>query len=1164
MSVSTRSYRALRATTFGLVLLVLIAFMLRWLANPLAQYYRVAIQAELEQQLHHPVQLDTLAVYWRGWQPEIQINHLQATANLGPLITIQTNQLSFRVRPLASLLSLSLQLDQLEADQVDIDVRLQPPNRDPRAVINDLLKQLPRLGAGRVQQARLRIRDQDKPPFLVLKGLSAQIWTGLAEGTRLDLWQHQAAGQLQLSWRWKTAEQAQIYLNAQAIALPHINSDEQTHSVNAQFTGELWGQWQQQDVATVQGHVQLAIAQLAKLPFISETGNLHYWRSDQGYKAHIRFPDTQIQLASDGEKWQIVADRLSLKAFTGLLPVSVHSGWLLNAQLIGDGLQWRYLSGDIEQLAIAPTPTRSGVEGVYAQLAVYHAQDQRIHGTLISRNQPMTLTGNFWSQPIDNVYVGGRIAWQQDQTGWRISPTLQVSHQQAGVHVQGTLCYQCTATHKDPKQPNTDRLLVNTNAISIAAIKRYLPLGIMPDGLKTWLQNALVGGEAGAAQLVLTGDVAQFPFDKGGGEFMVSVPIHHGVLRYQPQFPDITQLHGNLIFYNQGMRAAATGYTQAVKLDYAEIMLADLRHADIVVSGKSTADLKHMQTFIESSLLKKPLAALNNLFVLDGVASLDLTLQIPIHSKRKLAVLGDLQVKRAQVQFKQTPAKVDQVQGHIVFDEQGPLFGGQLSGLIEKQAIKIKIGHQKESKTRIIIIDAESQLTPNELARLFELQQGQAYLAQWQVAGRDTWALQVVYSLASNALTLSLQSPLRALSLTSPFGGITKHQDEAYPLQIDAALSDKSSLVKVNLGDDLTAELTVAHKGSGLALQKITLLCRHPNMQGQINWSANQPVRIALQKLNWIINKPAPTDFAQPASSPSIAVARSWPAFDIKVDRLLINGGQIGALNAVAAPTKTGYALTRFVLLGEPLTINAQGNWVQDKTQSKVDVQLTITSPNPDYIADLMARDLGITGQTKLKADLSWQGGFNHIDFNTLMGTAHVRVDKGFLQEMETGPARLLGLFSFSSLPRRLALDFTDIYVKGLAFDRLEGNFMLNAGDVVTDNLILDAPSVAAEIKGRIGITTRDYDQNILVTPRVSMALPIAGAAAGGPVVGGVLFVAERLFQKQIDQIARISYRLQGKWGETNPEIKNINIDTDTVPITALPPTTASSSAAEQ
>src|SRR5690606_30945262 len=118
--------------------------------------------------------------------------------------------------------------------------------------------------------------------------------------------------------------------------------------------------------------------------------------------------------------------------------------------------------------------------------------------------------------------------------------------------------------------------------------------------------------------------------------------------------------------------------------------------------------------------------------------------------------------------------------------------------------------------------------------------------------------------------------------------------------------------------------------------------------------------------------------------------------------------------------------------------------------------------------------------------------------FTGAAGELHLALQDGQLRQVEPGAGRLFGLLSLSALPRRLLLDFSDVFSSGLSFDALAGDFVVQDGNAYTANLQLDGPVADVLLVGRTGLASRDYDQVAVVDAHMSAALPVAGALAAG------------------------------------------------------------------
>jgi uncharacterized protein YhdP len=151
-------------------------------------------------------------------------------------------------------------------------------------------------------------------------------------------------------------------------------------------------------------------------------------------------------------------------------------------------------------------------------------------------------------------------------------------------------------------------------------------------------------------------------------------------------------------------------------------------------------------------------------------------------------------------------------------------------------------------------------------------------------------------------------------------------------------------------------------------------------------------------------------------------------------------------------------------------------------------------------------------------------------------GKVEIRVTEGQLIDVQPGAAgRVLGLISLNNLPRRLSLDFSDLFAKGFSFDEIDGSFVLDDGNAYTNDLFVNGPAALIEISGRIGLQDQDYDELVTVTPYVKTGLPLAGTLAGGPAVGAVLLVAETLLEDRLgplNRIARKQYTVTGPWSD--------------------------------
>lgn len=76
-------------------------------------------------------------------------------------------------------------------------------------------------------------------------------------------------------------------------------------------------------------------------------------------------------------------------------------------------------------------------------------------------------------------------------------------------------------------------------------------------------------------------------------------------------------------------------------------------------------------------------------------------------------------------------------------------------------------------------------------------------------------------------------------------------------------------------------------------------------------------------------------------------------------------------------------------------------------------------------------------GKGLLQGQLGWDGSVLAPDYASLSGNLNCGCRRGPVLKVEPGPAKLLGVLNLQALPRRLALDFRDVFSQGFSFDSL-------------------------------------------------------------------------------------------------------------------------------
>ncbi len=295
----------------------------------------------------------------------------------------------------------------------------------------------------------------------------------------------------------------------------------------------------------------------------------------------------------------------------------------------------------------------------------------------------------------------------------------------------------------------------------------------------------------------------------------------------------------------------------------------------------------------------------------------------------------------------------------------------------------------------------------------------------------------------------------------------------------------------------------------------------------------------------------------------------SVPALDIVVDDMELRGKKLGrleveAINRVAGGVRE-WRLSKFNLLTPEGAFTATGNW------AALNAQGTAPAPAPGKsgperrrtvmnfkldIEDsglLLARfgmvDVVRKGRGKLEGQVSWMGSPLALDYPTLGGAFTVNVESGQFLKADPGIAKLLGVLSLQSLPRRLALDFRDVFTEGFSFDFVRGDIKIDQGIATTNNLQMKGVNAAVLMEGRADIAQETQDLRVVVVPEINAGTASLIATVINPAIGLGTFLAQLILRRPLIESATQEFHIDGTWLDPKvvrvPNRRNGALDTN-------------------
>ncbi|MBN8441649.1 MAG: TIGR02099 family protein [Thauera sp.] len=263
------------------------------------------------------------------------------------------------------------------------------------------------------------------------------------------------------------------------------------------------------------------------------------------------------------------------------------------------------------------------------------------------------------------------------------------------------------------------------------------------------------------------------------------------------------------------------------------------------------------------------------------------------------------------------------------------------------------------------------------------------------------------------------------------------------------------------------------------------------------------------------------------------APPRRLPGVDIVADRFSLRGKELGRLEVLARNRGGAWQLEHLSIANADGKLSGSGRW-QASGRQLTNLDFTLETPD----VGRFSRRLGYAdavrgGRATLEGKLSWQGAPTRLDIPSLSGSMHLEAEAGQFNKLEPGVGRLLGILSLQSLPRRITLDFRDVFSAGFAFDRISGSIDVNRGVMRTDDLEIRGPAARVRMRGSADIEAETQDLRVAVQPTLSESVAI-GAAAGlvNPVAGVVAYVAQKVLSDPIEKFFAYEYTITGTWAD--------------------------------
>lgn len=272
------------------------------------------------------------------------------------------------------------------------------------------------------------------------------------------------------------------------------------------------------------------------------------------------------------------------------------------------------------------------------------------------------------------------------------------------------------------------------------------------------------------------------------------------------------------------------------------------------------------------------------------------------------------------------------------------------------------------------------------------------------------------------------------------------------------------------------------------------------------------------------------------------------PALDIIADNFRLIGKNFGrvelAANNVVLPGGTEWRISKLAISNPDVAFNATGKLVSKAGSSVSNLAYTLAIVDAGKLLERFGfANVLRGGKGKMSGDLTWNGLPFALDIPSLTGQIQLDLAAGQFLKVDPGAAKLLGVLSLQALPRRLTLDFRDVFSDGFAFDGITANAAITSGVAKTSNLKMRSVNATVLLDGTVDIAAETQNLHVVVLPEINVgAASVVYALAVNPVIGLGSFLAQLFLREPLMRAFTFEYGITGPWKD--PVVKKLDRNT--------------------
>jgi uncharacterized protein YhdP len=267
---------------------------------------------------------------------------------------------------------------------------------------------------------------------------------------------------------------------------------------------------------------------------------------------------------------------------------------------------------------------------------------------------------------------------------------------------------------------------------------------------------------------------------------------------------------------------------------------------------------------------------------------------------------------------------------------------------------------------------------------------------------------------------------------------------------------------------------------------------------------------------------------------------KDLPTLDLVAERFSLRGKELGRLEIQGGRSGEDWRIDKLAMTNADASLAASGLWRGGApTRSQLDFELNAADAG-QFLARVGYPELVKGGKTRFRGSLAWNGDPALIDYASLNGSLQLESSSGQFLEIEPGIGKLISLMSLQSLPRRITLDFRDVFSKGFGFDDINAAAQVESGVMKVKDFRMRGSSAQVQMNGEVDLAQETQNVRVRVVPSLGDSASTVIALVN-PLLAIPAAIAQKILKDPLGHIFAFEYSVTGGWSD--PKVAKLGIE---------------------